>query len=304
MSYAPDHTESMAEARRLMGSGQAQEAVACLQRLVGANDADAEALALLGVAVAMNGDAATGAHHIEAAIRLAPQQATYHFNLGCVREQAGDAKSAGAAYEQALKLHPGYDRAAEGYRRITGSSAGTGGFTAAAPWSGMPPTGAPVRLGADPILAPPTGPRASRTSPSSFGMDAPAGPGSYGAYGSPQSTGPRTIRDAPQVVRSIRWLYGLAIFLGAIWALMAAVGAPVEGSSEVPASFVFLLGFVTLGLNGWLMWAVPKGSQAAYYVQMVLSALGLLGFPLGTILHGYILYAWTRPETKAWFGVG
>lgn len=305
MSSESVYTKRMAEARRLLGAGQPQEAIPCLQHLVSAHDKDAEVQALLGIAVAMTGDAATGTRHLGEAIRLAPRQATYHFNLGCVREQAGDARGAAAAYQRALQIQPGYERAKEGYRRTSGSAAGWGSYGTAspAPGRGIAVAGALAGFGNDPLLVFPSPARAARTAPSSFGVGAPAGPSTYGSYGSALPSGPQTIRDAPQIVRSIRWLYGLAIFVG-LCLLLMAVGVASSGRPfAVPVGSIFLFALCELALSSWLMWAVPQGNPAAYYVQMGLSALGLFGVPIGTILHGWILYAWTRPETKAWFGV-
>ena len=46
-----------------------------------------------------------------------------------------------------------------------------------------------------------------------------------------------------------------------------------------------------------------RGVPAAWNVQAVVSVLGLLAFPLGTLLHLLILLKWFRPETKSWFGL-
>lgn len=52
----------------------------------------------------------------------------------------------------------------------------------------------------------------------------------------------------------------------------------------------------------WLNRALKNGKPAAWTAQIVVSVFGLLGFPLGTAVHAYILSQWFKPETKAWFG--
>ena len=60
--------------------------------------------------------------------------------------------------------------------------------------------------------------------------------------------------------------------------------------------------FLLFAASAWLRFALKKAVPAAWTVQLVLSCLGVLGFPIGTLIHGYILSQWFKPETKAWFG--
>jgi len=53
------------------------------------------------------------------------------------------------------------------------------------------------------------------------------------------------------------------------------------------SSLVFYGGFGAL--YGWLIGALRRGVPAAWNVQAVVSVLGLLAFPLGTLLHLLIL---------------
>jgi hypothetical protein len=250
---------------------------------------------MLGVALAMSGERTAGMRSLETAIQLAPLQASHHFNLGQVIERGGDRGGAAAAYRQALEIDPAYPRAAAGYQRLTGApsrpaAAETGlagprseSATGTAPWL----TRAVAQTG---------------VSPGSLGSASVPGREESLSLGPGPGAGPRRLADAPQIVKSIRWLYWLFIF---IW-VMAAVEIVLQGRQwEDPAGrwVLALLPLGLLGLSVWMLAAVPRGKRPAYYVQMVLSALGLLGFPLGTLLHGYILYYWVRPETKEWFGV-
>jgi hypothetical protein len=60
---------------------------------------------------------------------------------------------------------------------------------------------------------------------------------------------------------------------------------------------------VALAITVWLNRGLKKGTPAAWTVQFISSILGLCGFPLGTIINGYILSKWSKPEVKAWFGM-
>src|SRR5438067_13864178 len=102
MSTDAGAPEPLEEARRLLRAGQAAEAAACLERIVAADASAAEAHAMLGVALAMKGDVTAGTRALETGIALAPEQATYRFNLGQVREQVGGRIGAPAGYGQAL----------------------------------------------------------------------------------------------------------------------------------------------------------------------------------------------------------
>ena len=77
------------------------------------------------------------------------------------------------------------------------------------------------------------------------------------------------------------------------------------GTLFTVGSTLAFLGFYSLlfPFYIWLLVGLKRGTKAAYYVQMILSIVGLIGFPIGTLINGYILATWFRPETKAWFGV-
>ncbi|HWH68961.1 MAG TPA: DUF4339 domain-containing protein [Candidatus Sulfotelmatobacter sp.] len=82
---------------------------------------------------------------------------------------------------------------------------------------------------------------------------------------------------------------GVLYFLGATILLLASVGMFVpSGKAEAPWMGVLFLGlsavqiWAGLGLRRLQPWArIPSG---------ILSGVGLLGFPLGTLINGYILY--------------
>ena len=93
-------------------------------------------------------------------------------------------------------------------------------------------------------------------------------------------------------VRSIGVLYyfgGVATMFVSI-ALLAAIAS---GASNLNSVFIIVMAIVYLGL-GALSFFVGRGiRQLASWARTtvtVLSVIGLLGFPIGTLINGYILY--------------
>jgi uncharacterized membrane protein len=118
--------------------------------------------------------------------------------------------------------------------------------------------------------------------------------------------GPRVWKEAPQIVKSASLLAFLGIVgIPLVLLLMFFVLSENQKSAEdtagkiVLAIVLFIFWFVAI----WLRSAFRKGTRAAWTVQIVLSILGLTSFPLGTLIHAYLLFHWFKPETKAWFGV-
>jgi hypothetical protein len=114
----------------------------------------------------------------------------------------------------------------------------------------------------------------------------------------------RTWDNAPRGVRDARTLAYLGL-LGSgllvivlVWLLMS--GGFHEGFTGSLILFVYALFFP---LYIWLLIGLKRGTKAAYYVQLLVAILGLTAFPVGTLINGYILFKWFRPETRAWFGV-
>jgi len=110
---------------------------------------------------------------------------------------------------------------------------------------------------------------------------------------------PRTWENAPKVVKS--WAYPLS-WLGIIGLpiiLLVNLAKAEDVIAKVILIVVFGLFFI---LQIWLNRALRAGKQAAWTVQMVMSILGLIGFPIGTLINGVILASWFKPETKEWFG--
>jgi len=109
-------------------------------------------------------------------------------------------------------------------------------------------------------------------------------------------------KDAPPIVKG--WAYPLtwlSIIIMPLLILMSIIGVePDEGVIEkiVTAGFLSLM----WGIAIWHNRALKKGLSYAWGTQIVLSVLGLFGFPLGTLINIYILSQWGKPETKRWFG--
>lgn len=114
----------------------------------------------------------------------------------------------------------------------------------------------------------------------------------------------RTWSNAPSGVRDARALAWLGmIFSGlllpvVIW-LLASDGS-LMGS---PGFLTFFVSALYFPIYIWLLSGLKRGVKAAYYVQLVIAIIGLLSLPIGTLINGYILFKWFRPETRAWFGV-
>lgn len=99
-----------------------------------------------------------------------------------------------------------------------------------------------------------------------------------------------------------------AVFYGLVGLLFLVVGLFAESRSAAEAEenlariFGGLFYIPLVAVNLWLVKAIKRGSPAAWVTQIVLSSVGVLGFPFGTIIHYQILRKWFTPENKAWFG--
>lgn len=124
--------------------------------------------------------------------------------------------------------------------------------------------------------------------------------GGYAPGGMSQSEAERIRRELishEASIQSVGSLYllsailcglGLVIMLGVV--VFSFVGG--DGAAE---TLGFTIGFALLyGLIGALSFWLGKGLRQldirVRTVAIVLSAIGLLGFPVGTLIHGYIIY--------------
>lgn len=118
----------------------------------------------------------------------------------------------------------------------------------------------------------------------------------------------RSLSDAPVVVRVVRvlWLLplvvtGSVVLAIVVWPLWAGTSSGVQDPALLIVWFSIMGGtwLVSLLLSA----AIGRGHLAAWYVELVLLILGLVAFPVGTVLSGLILFFWLKPETRGWFGL-
>jgi hypothetical protein len=107
-------------------------------------------------------------------------------------------------------------------------------------------------------------------------------------------------KAAPKVVKN--WAYHLT-WLAIVLMPIVAIAAVMTGPMTVGAALGMILFYSAVwATNIWLNRSLKKGAPAAWVVQIVISVLGLLAFPVGSAIHGYVLSQWFKPETNAWFG--
>jgi hypothetical protein len=107
-------------------------------------------------------------------------------------------------------------------------------------------------------------------------------------------------KSAPGAVRG--WAYPLtwlALIFLPFGILMSALGDARSGAAEKIGLVVFFC--VLWAFEFWHNRNLKAGKGVAWTTQIVLSCLGLLGFPLGTAIHAYLLSQWFKPDVKAWF---
>lgn len=152
-----------------MRAGDLEKAVDFLARAVMADDSDAEAKALLGVAYSQKGLHTQATRALRTAVELQPHNPNFRFNLGVALERAGDMQGAALAYRDTLQLNKDHAQARaklqamgpQAHALIASAARppDPGGVTAvgtpSAPLAGsMPPPGA-MPPGAAPPPAPP-----------------------------------------------------------------------------------------------------------------------------------------------------
>jgi uncharacterized RDD family membrane protein YckC len=84
--------------------GNLDRAIDLLARAVMADDKDAEAKALLGIAYSQKGLHPQAKRALQTAVELQPQNANFRFNLGIAQERAGDIQGAAIAYRDTLQI--------------------------------------------------------------------------------------------------------------------------------------------------------------------------------------------------------
>ena len=118
MIIAHDVNEYKTEAERLLAANQPRQAAALLGRALRVNNRDAEAYALMGIALGMSGDGAMAIQKLERSTTLEPWQDAYWCNLGYAYERAGAASQARDAYGRALLVNLRNERAQSALLRL------------------------------------------------------------------------------------------------------------------------------------------------------------------------------------------
>lgn len=106
-------------------------------------------------------------------------------------------------------------------------------------------------------------------------------------------------QTAPPIVKS--WVYPLSWLALVVLPLMMISALYME-VSQTERNIVFLIYAAFFLVVLWINRGIKKGARSVWAVQMILSVVGLLGFPIGTLIHGWILSQWFKPDVKAWFG--
>ncbi len=118
---------------------------------------------------------------------------------------------------------------------------------------------------------------------------------------------PRAVNPEPPVVRDARGAAILILVVCVLGALVmmgnAVLGDPNPSAPKGISAEAVALIYAGFGaLYVWLFVGLKRRNPAAWRVQIAPAVLGLLAFPLGTILHASILTRWFKPGTRAWFG--
>ena len=96
-------------------------------------------------------------------------------------------------------------------------------------------------------------------------------------------------------VKSVGLLYLLGSVFGIVFTIIMlgtiATGLPQAGQAEQGIFFAMLFIYAVIGvLCGYAGWGLRRFWPSARIIGIIISALGLLGFPLGTLINAYILY--------------
>jgi len=98
-------------------------------------------------------------------------------------------------------------------------------------------------------------------------------------------------------IKAVGFLY----YLGGVGILFAAFGA-LSGAREAPSGPYLAMLFFALAIGQFVAgWGVRKLRPWARIVGCVISAIGLLGFPVGTLVNAYILYLFLSKKGRTIF---
>jgi len=95
---------------------------------------------------------------------------------------------------------------------------------------------------------------------------------------------------------------GLLYYLGGVGVLLAGIAALALPSRDRPGGVVFMLALLALAVAQFFGgWGVRKFRPWARILGCVISAIGLLGFPVGTVINVYILYLFLSKKGRTIF---
>jgi hypothetical protein len=89
-------------------------------------------------------------------------------------------------------------------------------------------------------------------------------------------------------VKSISWLYGLGVM--SISLVMFAILRINRTGNDLSVFGIAAVLGIALAVSAYVTVYIRRFSRNARIAATVLSVIGLLGFPMGTLLNGYILY--------------
>jgi hypothetical protein len=91
---------------------------------------------------------------------------------------------------------------------------------------------------------------------------------------------------------------GILYYLGSVFAIVAGVASMFGAQPD----FLMVFIFVAVGVCGLFAgYGVRALRQWGRVVGCILAALGLLGFPVGTLINGYILYLFLSKKGRTIF---
>lgn len=116
------------------------------------------------------------------------------------------------------------------------------------------------------------------------------------------------MNQRPQGVTILAILDAAGVLIGVL-----TIGVVLVLAASVPDLDAFLIAYgllsaASLGLSivisairGWALWTLQPWGRV---FTMVLAGIGLLGFPIGTIYGGFLLWYMSRPHVRAAFAAG
>jgi hypothetical protein len=293
-------------------SGDANGAIAQLEKAIAADPNDYQAHQYLGAAYGQTGRQMDAVTTLTQAVTLQPSNAQARYNLAIAYEGAGYQEQALVAAQQALQLQPDYPKAQEAVARLSGTPTAPPAYgQPAAPQYAQPPQptpyGQPVAYGQpeQPALygqpqqpQPPYGqPQqpAPYGAPGTYGVAPyqPQGAAAYGgspmqalAYSGGMDNTSGMKSTVPPEVTGQGWNWG-AFYFSWIWCM--AHGMPLIGIGILVGSclpFVGIIAMIVLGIQGnKLAWQNRRFESVDHFTTVErIWAKWALGFFIATLV--------------------